>query len=131
MSSSTRPRSKFFKGGQPEEQIHARHILIKPNAAPSQHPFAQPKSPRDTAKEAILDEKTKKAVEEIAKRVNIKVPEDFPVKAPETPQMPPGMGGSPHGGAPGAEELPPPPAEEGEAAPAPGGAKKSAPGKKK
>src|SRR5215217_8233136 len=40
------------KGGQPEEQIHARHILIKPNAAPGQNPFAPPKSPRDTAKEA-------------------------------------------------------------------------------
>jgi parvulin-like peptidyl-prolyl isomerase len=94
------------KGGQPEEQIHARHILIKPNAAPSQNPFAPPKSPRDTAKEAIIEEKTKKEVEEIAKRTNIKVPEDFPVKAPEQPQMPPGMGGmggSPHGGA----EAPP------------------------
>src|SRR5215213_11106508 len=85
------------KGSQDEEQIHARHILIKPNAAPSQNPFAPPKSPRDTAKEAIIEEKTKKEVEEIAKRTNIKVPEDFPVKAPETPpQMPPGMG-SPHG----------------------------------
>jgi hypothetical protein len=116
------------KGGQPEEQIHARHILIKPNAAPSANPFAPPKSPRDTAKEAIIEEKTKKEVEEIAKRTNIKVPEDFPVKAPETPpQMPPGMGGSPHGDMGG--DVPPPPMEEdakpsantkGKAAPAPG-----------
>jgi hypothetical protein len=102
------------KGGQPEEQIHARHILIKPNAGPSQNPFAPPKSPRDTAKEAIIEEKTKKEVEEIAKRTNIKVPEDFPVKAPETPpQMPPGMG-SPHGDMGGGEGqgAPPPPVEE-------------------
>jgi parvulin-like peptidyl-prolyl isomerase len=121
-------------GAQPEEQVHVRHILFKPNA-PSANPFAPPKSPRDTAKEAIIDEKTKKAVDEIAKRTNIKVPEDFPVKAPETPQPP--MGASPHGGmggAPEGQELPPPPPGEGDAdAPkSSGGAKpKAAPGKKK
>jgi hypothetical protein len=115
------------EGGQPEEQIHARHILIKPNAAPSANPFAPPKSPRETAKEAILEEKTKKAVEEIAQRVNIKVPEDFTVKAPEMPQMPPGMG-SPHGdmGDPhGAEGPPPaPPAGNNSAQPKGGSGKK-------
>jgi parvulin-like peptidyl-prolyl isomerase len=114
------------KGGQPEEQIHARHILIKPNAGQSANPFAPPKSPRDTAKEAILEEKTKRAVEEIAQRVNIKVPEDFPVKAPEMPQMPPGMG-SPHGGAGdphGADEPPPAPAENDSAQPKGGSGKK-------
>lgn len=120
-------------GAQPEEQVHVRHILFKPSA-PSANPFAPPKSPRETAKDAILDEKTKKAVDEIAKRVNIKVPEDFPVKAPETPQLP--MGASPHGGAggvPDEHELPPPSAEGGAGAPAPSeGAKpKTAPGKKK
>jgi parvulin-like peptidyl-prolyl isomerase len=123
-------------GAAAEEQVHVRHILFKPNAS-SANPFAPPKSPRDTAKEAIIDEKTKKAVEEIAKRTNIKVPEDFPVKAPETPPMP--MGASPHGGmgggAPGGEELPPPPAEDGGAGGAPKSAgepkTKAAPGKKK
>ena len=117
------------KGGQPEEQIHARHILIKPNAPAGANPFAPPKSPRDTAKEAIIEEKTKKEVEEIAKRANIKVPEDFPVKAPETPpQMPPGMG-SPHGDMGGEA----PPVEAPPSGPAPSGdAKgKAAPGKKK
>ena len=103
------------KEGQPEEQIHARHILIK-TGGQSQNPFAPPKSARDTAREAILEEKTKREVEEIAKRTNVKIPEDFPVKAPETPQLP--MGASPHGGVPaprgGEEELPPPPAEGGE-----------------
>jgi parvulin-like peptidyl-prolyl isomerase len=122
-------------GAAPEEQIHVRHILFKPNV-PNQNPFAPPKSPRDTAKEALIDEKTKKEVEEIAKRANIKVPEDFPVKAPE---VPPGMS-SPHGGMQepptgDEDELPPqqPPAgDNANAGKATGGAKpKSAPVKKK
>ncbi|HEX7316032.1 MAG TPA: peptidylprolyl isomerase [Pyrinomonadaceae bacterium] len=115
------------KGGQPEEQIHARHILIKAPAPPSQNPFAPPKPARDTAKEAIVEEKTKKEVDEIAKRLNIKVPEDFPVKAPETPpQMPPGMG-SPHGdmGAPpDMDQAPPAPPAEGNSAKPKGSGKK-------
>ena len=121
------------KGGQPEEQIHARHILIKPNtpAGAGANPFAPPKPPREAAKEAIVEEKTKKEVEEIAKRTNIKVPEDFPVKAPETPQLPPGMGGSPHGDLGGdADEAAPPPAPEGQAKPS-GDAKPKTEGKKK
>ena len=101
-------------GAAAEEQVHVRHILFKPNV-PSANPFAPPKSARDTAKEALIEEKTKKTVDEIAKRTNIKVPEDFPVKAPETPPMP--MGASPHGGMggapPEAQELPPPPDEAG------------------
>jgi parvulin-like peptidyl-prolyl isomerase len=121
------------KSGQPEEQIHARHILIKPNTGPSQNPFAPPKSPRDTAKDAIIEEKTKKEVEEIAKRANIKVPEDFPVKAPETPQMPPGA--SPHGDmgeAPEEGEAPPiSPAPDTGAKPSGGAKPKPAPTKKK
>lgn len=119
-------------GAKPEEQVHVRHILFKPSAPASANPFAPPKSPRDTAKEAILDEKTKKAVDEIAKRVNIKVPEDFPVKAPEAPPQPP-MGASPHGGMGGgeAQELPPPPSEGDAGAPTGGAKPKTAPGKKK
>ncbi|MDT5159343.1 MAG: peptidyl-prolyl cis-trans isomerase [Acidobacteriota bacterium] len=120
-------------GAQPEEQIHVRHILFKPNV-PGANPFAAPKSPRDTAREAIIDEKTKKEVEEIAKRTNIKVPDDFPVKAPE---VPPGMT-SPHGGmqAPPSgdeDELPPPPAgDNANPGKATGGAKpKATPPKKK
>ena len=87
------------KGGEEEEQIHARHILIK-SGAPSQNPMAPPKSARETAKEAILAEKRKKTVEEIAERSKSKVtvPDDFTVKAPEMPQnmgMPPGMSPGP------------------------------------
>lgn len=116
------------KGGQPEEQIHARHILIKPNASPNANPFAPPKAPRETAKEAIIEEKTKKEVEEIAKRANIKVPEDFTVKAPETPPMP--MGASPHGGM-GGGDVPPPTEGPGEPAPSGETKGKAAPGGKK
>jgi len=121
------------KGGQPEEQIHARHILIKPQTGQSANPFAAPKAPREAAKDAIVEKKTKEAIDEIAKRTNIKVPEDFPVKAPETPQMPPGMGGmgaSPHGGDVGgdADEAAPPPAQESKPS---GGAKPKTEGKKK
>ncbi|HEX7957163.1 MAG TPA: peptidylprolyl isomerase, partial [Pyrinomonadaceae bacterium] len=115
------------KDAQPEEQIHARHILIK-NSVPGANPFAPPKSARETAKEAIVEEKTKKIVDEIVKRTGIKVPEDFPVKAPETPQMPPGMG-SPHGSMQpppgGEEELPEaPPDSKPTPAKPPGGKKK-------
>ncbi|HJQ32626.1 MAG TPA: peptidylprolyl isomerase [Pyrinomonadaceae bacterium] len=118
------------KDAQPEEQIHARHILIK-TGGQSQNPFAPPKSPRDQAKEAIVEEKTKKEVEEIAKRTKIQVPEDFPVKAPDQSQMPV----SPHGGMdappPGAEEVPPPAAENPNAAKPSAGAKpKREPGRK-
>jgi parvulin-like peptidyl-prolyl isomerase len=121
-------------GAQPEEQVHVRHILIKPTST-SQNPFAPPKSPRDTAREAIIDEKTKKITDEIVKRTNIKVPDDFPVKAPE---VPPDLGNSPHGGMqqpPDADEQEPaqPPAEDNANAGKPtGGAKpKAAPPVKK
>lgn len=102
--------------GQPQEQIQARHILIQ-TSAPSQNPFEPPQSGREAASDAIVQEKTKNFVDEIVKRSNIKVPEDFTVKAPEVPQ-----GLSPHGGmgggpAPDEDEMeqapPPPPAESG------------------
>ena len=100
--------------GKPEEQVHVRHILIKPSA-PNQNPFAPPRAPRDIAKEAILTEKTDKAIEEIAKKSDVKVPEDFPVKAPD---MPPPTTMSPHGGLggqPSEEELMPGPEDGGNA----------------
>jgi hypothetical protein len=118
------------KGGEDEEQIHARHILIK-TGAPNANPFGgPPKSPRDTAKDAILAEKRKKLVEEIAQRSKVTVPEDFAVKAPDVPQnmgMPPGMSPDPEG------EIPEGGEEGGADAPKPsGGAKpKAAPPSKK
>lgn len=113
--------------GKPEEQVHVRHILIKPNA-PNQNPFATPRAPRDTAKDAILAEKTEKAIADIAKNSDVKVPDDFPVKAPD---MPPPASMSPHGGLggqPSEEELMPEPQDEDKA----GGSKpKAAPAPKK
>ncbi|HVF68810.1 MAG TPA: peptidylprolyl isomerase [Pyrinomonadaceae bacterium] len=116
------------EGGKEEEQIHARHILIK-SGAPSQNPMAPPKSARDTAKDAILAEKRKKLVEEIAQRSKVTVPADFAVKAPEVPQnmgMPPGM-------SPGPDVEMPEGDEDGKEAPkSSGGAKpKAAPPSKK
>jgi parvulin-like peptidyl-prolyl isomerase len=70
------------KGGVDEEQIHARHILIK-SGAPNSNPFAPPKSMRDAAKESIIAERRRKAVEEIARRSNVTVPDDFLVRKPK------------------------------------------------
>jgi parvulin-like peptidyl-prolyl isomerase len=96
------------KGGQPQEQVHASHILIK-TGGPSQNPFAPPQSPRDMAKEAIVGEKVKQFEDDLVKRSDIKVPEDYPVKKPEVPQNPLM---SPHGetGGPSGDvdEMPPP-----------------------
>ncbi len=105
---------------KPQEQIHASHILIKPAVPESAaaNPFAGRKAMRDQIKEALTQEKEEKAIEEIVKRTNIKVPEDFTVTAPEMPQ-----GMSPHGGMmpppSGGEEAPMPPPDSGaEEAPA-------------
>jgi peptidyl-prolyl cis-trans isomerase C len=96
--------------GKPEEQVHARHILIS-NGAQQANPFAQPQSPRDQAKAAVEQEKQKKIIEEIVKNSRVTVAEDFPVKKPEPASMPRGL-------PPGMEEempvedMPPPPARE-------------------
>ena len=105
---------------QTEEQVQARHILIKPNSAPSENPFAPPVAPRDAAKNAILEEKRKKIVEEIVARRKINVPADFAVKAPEPPAQQPG---SPHGGA----QMPPPAPDQGAAPETKGGAEGTRP----
>lgn len=115
------------KGGEDEEQIHARHILIKSGPA-NANPFAPPKSARDTAKEAIVAEKRKKLVEEIAQRAKINVPEDFPVKAPDVPQNMTPQGGMGTGAGPGpGDDEPLPAGEDGDkgndASKPPGGAK--------
>lgn len=80
--------------GKPEEQIHARHILLSSNSNQS-NPFAPPQSPRDQAKAAVEQEKQKKIIEEIVQRSRVVVAEDFVVKKPEPAQgpqgLPPGM----------------------------------------
>jgi len=94
------------KDGKPEEQVHARHILIAAGAA---NPFGPPKSPRDQARDAVEQDKEKKMLEDIVKRQSshITIAENFSVPPPPQQQMPQGF---PPGGPP---EAPP-------SAPAPG-----------
>jgi parvulin-like peptidyl-prolyl isomerase len=84
------------KDGKTEEQVHARHILIGDSNA---NPFGPPQSGRDKAKNAIEQEKVKKLLDDIVSRhPDVKVPEDFRVKAPEPQkqmQLPPGFGEPP------------------------------------
>lgn len=83
-----------MKDGKPDEQVHARHILI--SAGGAQNPFGPPKSPKDQAREAVEQEKEKNLIDEIVKRQSnhITVAENFSVQAPPPQQMqqlPPGM----------------------------------------
>ena len=122
------PNAKPPAEAETEEQVQARHILIKQSSAPSDNPFAQPLPPREAAKNAILEEKRKQIVKEIVDRRKIEVPEEFAVKQPEPPAQQPG---SPHG----AEGLPPAPQEAPEPAPQTKGGEKGGspktPGKNK
>jgi parvulin-like peptidyl-prolyl isomerase len=97
--------------GEPQDQVQASHILIRTGEKDA-NPFAPPRSPEEVAKDAIIEEKTKQFEEDLVKRSDIKVPEDFPVKKPEAPpnaMMPPqGDVGEPSDDA---EELPPPAGE--------------------
>jgi parvulin-like peptidyl-prolyl isomerase len=108
------------KDGKPEEQVHARHILI---ASGAPNPFGPPKSPKDQAREAVEQEKEKTMIDEIVKRQSshITIAENFAVTAPPPQQMqqglPPGM--SPSG--PPQEE--PPPDTRAKPAPKPGAKK--------
>jgi peptidyl-prolyl cis-trans isomerase C len=106
--------------GQPEEQVHARHILIS-NGSSQGNPFAPPQSPKDQAKAAVEQEKQKKVIDEIVQRSRVTVAEDFVVKKPEPAAMTP-----PRGLPPGMEEAeeapveaPPPPASSGNSNAAP------------
>jgi parvulin-like peptidyl-prolyl isomerase len=82
------------KDGKPEEQVHARHILIGEGAGQADNPFAPPKSGRDQARAAVEQEKQKKVLDEIVARSHVTVAENFQVKMPEQqqPQLPPGFG---------------------------------------
>ena len=82
------------KDGKPEEQVHARHILI--SAGGAQNPFGPPKSPKDQAREAVEQEKEKNLIDEIVKRHSnhVTIAENFSVQAPppqQLQQLPPGM----------------------------------------
>ena len=101
-------RTQNNKDGKPEEQWHARHILIG-DEAKSDNPFAPPQSSREKAKAVIEQEKAKKVLDEIVKRSHVTVAENFRVKMPEQqpPQgLPPGV--TPQQGQEAPEEAPAP-----------------------
>ncbi len=84
------------KDGKPDEQVHARHILIAAGGAGA-NPFAPPKSAKDQARDAVEQEKEKNLIEEIVKRQSnhITVADNFSVPQPNPQElrqgMPPGM----------------------------------------
>jgi parvulin-like peptidyl-prolyl isomerase len=86
-------RKTETKDGKPEEQVHARHILIGESAA-GDNPFAPPQSGRDKARAAVEQEKQKKVLDEIVARSHVTVADNFSVKMPEQQpqQAPPGFG---------------------------------------
>jgi parvulin-like peptidyl-prolyl isomerase len=86
-------RKTETKDGKPEEQIHARHILIGESAA-GDNPFSPPQSGRDKARAAVEQEKQKKVLDEIVARSHVTVADNFSVKMPEQQpqQLPPGFG---------------------------------------
>jgi parvulin-like peptidyl-prolyl isomerase len=107
------------KNGKPEDQVHARHILISAGAP---NPFGPPKSPKDQAREAVEQEKEKNLIDEIVKRQgnHITVADNFSVPQPPPQQMQQGM---PPGMMPPAGNEPPAPAAKPKATPAKGGKK--------
>lgn len=80
-------RTEKGKDGKPEEQVHARHILIK-TGGQSSNPFAPPMSPREQAKSALEEEKRNQILDEIVQRSTVKVPDEYTVKAPEQKAQP-------------------------------------------
>jgi PPIC-type PPIASE domain len=98
--------------GKPEEQVHARHILIKAGGSEQANPLAPPQSGRDEARAAVEQEKQKKALDEVVARTRVTVAENYQVTPP--PPQPSQLQGMPPGGEPGEEEgapseLPEPP----------------------
>ena len=91
------------KDGKDEEQLHARHILIGESAGEGANPFAPPQSGKDKARAAVEQEKQKKVLDDIVKRSQVKVAENYQVKMPEQqpqpqgfpPEFAPGQSGQP------------------------------------
>jgi parvulin-like peptidyl-prolyl isomerase len=80
-------RSTQDKDGKPQEEVHARHILIS-EGKPG-------RSGHDQAKDAVEQEKQKQVIDEIVARSHVKVADTFQVTMPAAQQMPglpPGMG---------------------------------------
>jgi parvulin-like peptidyl-prolyl isomerase len=110
------------KDGKPDEQVHARHILIAAGGA--SNPFGPPKSAKDQARDAVEQEKEKNLIEEIVKRQSshVTVAENFSVPQPSPQEMQQGL---PPGMMPQPQEEPAPPST------APGAKAKPTPAKGK
>jgi peptidyl-prolyl cis-trans isomerase C len=80
-------RRTQMNNGKQEEQVHARHILISTASSSEANPPGPPKSPRDTAREEIEKQKQKDVLDEVVKRSNVSVADNFQVSAP-TPPIP-------------------------------------------
>jgi parvulin-like peptidyl-prolyl isomerase len=105
-------RTEKGPDGKPQEQVHVRHILLRPEMAES-NPFGPRKSLREMVADSIASERIEQKIKELTEKSNVKVPDEFAVKAPEAPQRPAGI--PPQGGA---AEAPLPndgPAPQGEA----------------
>ncbi|MET0626661.1 MAG: peptidylprolyl isomerase [Pyrinomonadaceae bacterium] len=69
------------------EEVRARHILIRYNAAP-RRPGAPPQSPREQARGAVEEEKRDRHFDELAVRRNVQVAEDYRVGSAAEPPAP-------------------------------------------
>lgn len=114
-------RTEKGADGKPEEQVHARHVLVMTGApGGGANPFGPPQSPRDQARAAVENEKQEKFLDEIVSRTKVVVPEDFTVTSPPASAMPQ----MPGGGDPGADmPQPQPQPQQQQPAPAPPGHK--------
>jgi peptidyl-prolyl cis-trans isomerase C len=96
-------RTQNRADGKPEEQVHARHILIR-YGTPQPRDGGAPQTPRDQARTAVENEKRDLILDEIVKRRNITVVENYAIDA-TPPEMRPG-GARPEGGATPAQSGP-------------------------
>jgi parvulin-like peptidyl-prolyl isomerase len=80
-------RTQNGPDGKPEEQVHARHILVAKTDAQA-NPTAGQQDDREKARAAVEQEKEKKILDDIAARSSVRVAEDFQVSKPQAPAMP-------------------------------------------
>jgi parvulin-like peptidyl-prolyl isomerase len=97
-------RNEKGPDGKAEEQVKARHILIRPAGIAEPNRMAAPKTLREQVKDSIARERQQEKVKEIVERSKVQVPTEFAVKAPELPKPP---AGAPHG------EMPLPSGDDG------------------
>ena len=80
-------RTQTGPDGKPEDQVKARHILIKKNDPQANPAMPQPNE-RELARAAVSREKAKALLDELMARSRVKVAEDYAVKKPEMPANP-------------------------------------------